>query len=366
MEIDNYYSFFCHPDPLAMKGKGFGVSCNLEILHSVCNDTSCQFRFMIIFIYGEDTFRSHEKLDYFKEKFKKDVDKSGGNIFIFDEENADLDKLKSVFFTRSFLARKKMVILKKASKFKKNIVDEINNWFEKLRENTDLILIFWEETGDNNRKKKDSDLISKLKKIKYTYEFPLVLDHNLEQWIKERVSAEGGKINREAIDLLSIYVGNNLWQMEKEIGKLAAYKNKEVITAEDVELLTKAKLEENIFRFIDAIESRDTKLAIKLINEQVESGVEINHLLSLIIRQFRILLQVKDCLNNKTSPLKLATQLKVHPFVIKKAASQSQKYSFEELKKIYRHLLEIDLRSKTGENNNQVLLDLFIVEKLIA
>lgn len=317
---------------------------------------------MIIFIYGEDTFRSHEKLDQFKEKFKRDVDKSGGNIFIFDEENADLNKLKSAFFTYSFLARKKMVILKRASKFKKDIVDEINNWFKKLEENTDLILIFWEETSNDKHKKKDSDLISKLKKIKYTYEFPLVLDHNLEQWIEKRVETEGGKINREAIDLLSIYVGNNLWQMEKEISKLAAYKEKEIITAKDVELLTKAKLEENIFRFIDAIESRDAKLAIKLINEQIENGTEVGHLLSLIIRQFRILLQVKDCLNNKISPLKLASQLKIHPFVIKKAALQSQKYSFEELKKIYHQLLEIDLRSKTGENNNQILLDLFIVE----
>lgn len=317
---------------------------------------------MIIFLYGEDTYRLREKLNQLKNKFIKEIDPTGGNIFVFDEDNVDSDKLKSSFFTISFLVKKKMVILERIGNFKKKISEEINNWFKKLDEDKNLILIIWDESIESKPSKNKSDLISQLKKTKYSYEFPLLSDQKLKAWAEEEIEKKGGRINNEALDLLISHVGSDLWQMSQEISKLVSFKNKETINKDDVKLLTKARLDENIFHLVDAVGNKDKKMALRLINEQIESGISPIYLVTMLIRQFKILLQVKDVLENEKNSYNIASEFSLHPFVIKKAVSQSQKYTLEELKKIYSQILDIDLKSKTTQLDPQVLLNLFVAK----
>ncbi len=324
---------------------------------------------MIIFLYGPDTYRSQEKLDQLKEKFKREIDKSGGNIFIFNEDNADQGVIKNALFTHSFLVKKKMVVFKRITKFSKKILEDITDWLKKLENDQNLILIFWEEDIDSKikisktkRQKDKPELIVQLKKVKYAYEFSLLAEEKLRNWIKDRVEKWGAKIDSCAIDLLIIFVGSNLWQMNQEIHKLAAYKGKETINKEDVELLTKSKLDENIFHLVDAVGGKNMKMALKLVNEQIESGINSGYLLTMLIREFKILLQVKDFLDNEKKYSNSSSRFNLHPFVVKKAMCQSQKYSLEELKKIYNQLLDIDFRAKTSQIDSKVILDLFIVK----
>lgn len=144
--------------------------------------------------------------------------------------------------------------------------------------------------------------------------------------------------------------------MSNEINKLCTYKFKGNITKEDINLLVIEKINENIFNLVDAIGNKNKKLALKLIDDQLEINNSANYLLTMIIRQFRILLQIKDLsLKNENF-----SQLKLHPFVIQKASSQANKYSFDQLKNIYRQLLEIDIQLKTSQINPKILFDLFI------
>ena len=55
-----------------------------------------------------------------------------------------------------------------------------------------------------------------------------------------------------------------------------------------------------------------------------------------------------------------ASQL--HPFVVKKAIEQSQKFELEELKKIYQKLFKIDLDIKRGRVEPETALDMLIAE----
>ena len=62
---------------------------------------------MIIFLYGPDTFRSKEKLKMFKEKFIREVDKSGLNLIDLDAEKMTITDLNKAVATQSFLAKKR-------------------------------------------------------------------------------------------------------------------------------------------------------------------------------------------------------------------------------------------------------------------
>ena len=75
------------------------------------------------------------------------------------------------------------------------------------------------------------------------------------------------------------------------------------------------------------------------------------YLLDRFVYQFRNLIKVKT-----------GGGKALHPFVFKKTQSQASNFSFEELKKIYQKLLEIDLDIKTGRINARTALELFVTK----
>jgi DNA polymerase III delta subunit len=63
------------------------------------------------------------------------------------------------------------------------------------------------------------------------------------------------------------------------------------------------------------------------------------------IRQFRLILQAREAKEDGLSPQEA---LGTSAFVANKAANQARNFSLGDLEKIYHHLLEIDVASKTG------------------
>ena len=157
-------------------------------------------------------------------------------------------------------------------------------------------------------------------------------------------------------------MGNDLWQMNNEINKLASYKAGETINPEDIDLLVKAKIDVNIFKTLDALAQRDKKTALKLLHEHLEQGENEIYLFSMLTYQLRTLLKLKDLIEKGTPFHDLARQSKLHPFVIKKSSQQLKNFSMDQLKKIYHRLLEIDLQIKTGRLDGLTCLDLLVGE----
>ena len=143
--------------------------------------------------------------------------------------------------------------------------------------------------------------------------------------------------------------------IENELNKLLFLKErKRLIKAEEVEKLI-LKTNQKIFKLIDAVGNKEKKTALKLLNEQVEAGIGIENILSLLIRQYSLILRLK------ISPKK---RMSVHPYVLQKALEEETKYSLEKIKKIYSELLKIDFLRKTRPIDPQILLNLLIVKTL--
>ena len=66
---------------------------------------------MIIYIYGEDTFRAHEYLKDQVAKFKAARDPQGYNVVFLDCAKAEPGKVLSELMATPFLAEKRMVVL---------------------------------------------------------------------------------------------------------------------------------------------------------------------------------------------------------------------------------------------------------------
>ena len=99
-----------------------------------------------------------------------------------------------------------------------------------------------------------------------------------------------------------------------------------------------------------------------LLKAHLEKGDNPLYLFSMINYQFRNLLVVKDLIERNRPYYTISKTSNLHPFVVRKSYEQAGKFSFPELKKIYRKIFQVDLAIKTGKINPETGLDLLLSE----
>ncbi|MCX6744617.1 MAG: DNA polymerase III subunit delta [Candidatus Parcubacteria bacterium] len=322
---------------------------------------------MIIFLYGEDTYRSSQKLNQIRDKFLKEVDSSGMNLTTLDGAKLKFEEFNRQVKASPFLARKRMVIIKnlisenKSKEIQKEVVDLLNT--ESKSPQDDNILVFW-EAADHSKSKSKNALWDRLVKEKFAEQFQPLKPILLNSWVEKEITKLNAKIEKSAIPLLAALVGNDLWQLSGEIDKLTNFCQERPITATDIENLVKAKFDDNIFNLVDALGNNNKKLALKLMSDQFYLESDEMYLLAMLVRQFRILLLTKE-LSEKNPHLgkeKVAHDLNIHPFVAQKAIWQINNFTLDKLKQIYRQLLDIDFKIKTNSLKPRILFDLLIAQ----
>jgi DNA polymerase-3 subunit delta len=199
--------------------------------------------------------------------------------------------------------------------------------------------------------------------------FPLPEGSQLTRWIEQQAEKDGGEISPRAAHLLASLVGNDLRILENEIQKLVAHKafsSPKTIEAEDVALLSPYVAEASIFDLVDALGNRNERMAAALYQQKLDEGADPFYLFSMFVRQFRLLIQVKELAIEEYAPHAISQEMGIHDFVAGKLYKQTRRFSMEELEQIYRHLLEIDVAVKNGEAEIRTALDLLIAQLTIA
>jgi DNA polymerase-3 subunit delta len=309
---------------------------------------------MIYLIFGEDTFRASRKLKEIIEKYRK-IHKSGLNLKVLDLKEKNFEDFKREFESSSMFSEKKLLILKNASKnkeFQENFLKNLEK-FEKSKE----IFFFFEE--DDLR---GDSFFEEIKKHGKSQEFKLLGRVKLKIWVKQEFAKYGVEIEDRAIERLIFLIGNDLWRMSEEIKKLIAFKKGKEIKERDVEILISPKLEIDIFKAIDAISSRNKKLAFKFLHDLLKRGEKPAVLFSMIKYQFRNLIEVKDLIEKGEKIPQIKNKIELHPFVLEKILRISQKFKIEELRKIYQRIFNFDLAIKTGKIEPALALDLFLAQ----
>jgi DNA polymerase-3 subunit delta len=339
---------------------------------------------MIIFIYGQDSYRSRLKLKELKDKFLRDVDPAGSSLVTLEGEIINLTKLNEAAGSASLFSRKRMIVIERIFNNKSKIVldqilDFLKNKNEKKPEkNTETngstgenIIIFWDDAPEE--KISTNKLYKYLSGQKYSQNFKLLSNTDTTAWIRKEIELRGGKIKTQAAISLTGLFGNNLWHLNNEINKLISFKrglyankiiadDNFIIEEKDIENLARGSFDENIFALTDAISNKNKPLAAKLFENEIEAGVTETYLLFMIIRQFKILTQVRQCLDNGDSPRKITSYLKLHPFIVQKSVNQVRVFNLSHLKKIYSQLVSMDFNVKTGQADALTMLDLLLAK----
>lgn len=317
---------------------------------------------MLLFLYGENTYQLQEKLKQIKEKFIKDIDPSRLNLDTVDGSKEGLEKMISTIKASPFLAEKRLIVIEnifsnKSSDIVKSLGDFIKNSSEVHDDNFNII-VFVQDGSKLGR----TSFAQFLKKSKYVYEFKPLEGFAINKWIKQYVRGKEARIDEDAIKSLVSLVGNDLWQLESELDKLIAYAGDRRISNEFVHILVSGNFDDNIFHLVDALGNKQKRVALRLLHEQLELGAHEIYLLTMLTRQFRILIQVKEMVQMNHTKKEISLTLKLHPFVIKKTIEQSRNYTFDQLKKVYSDLVRMDIALKGGltKANGKILFDLLI------
>lgn len=317
---------------------------------------------MIYFLYGEDSFRSKEKLQEIVEGYKK-VHKSGLNLIYVDAKEKTFPDFYSNFKITSMFAEKKLIILSNIfenAKFQEGFLKELEN-IEKLKD----IVIIYESNKPDQRTKVFKDLQKKClpagRQAK-CQEFKFLQPGMIKKWIFQEVEKNGSKIDGPAADLLANFVKNDLWRLSGEIAKLANYKKAGLITKEDVILQVKPDIENDIFKTIEAIASKNKKQALQLMHKHLDGGEFPLYLLSMINYQFRNLLIIKDLADKRLPYQAIVKKSGLHPFAVQKTFYASNQFTSPQLRKIYQKIFEIDSNIKIGKIEAETALDLLVLE----
>jgi len=192
--------------------------------------------------------------------------------------------------------------------------------------------------------------------------FTRLTGNELTRWIKSRVKQKHGDIEGMAAAELAAIGGTSLRKLDQEIEKLVLYAgSSRPIAVEDVRQLVSDVREANIFELMDAIGRRREGPALRLLHQLLDEGHPPPRLLMMITRQIRILLQIKVLAKESASQQDIASRLRLHPYVVKKAIGQAKSYTVDQLRIGFANLLETDLAIKTGRVDPFVALDLLVV-----
>jgi DNA polymerase-3 subunit delta len=336
---------------------------------------ACSHANMILFLHGPDDFRIKRKLSELKEKFRADVDPSGEAIVSFDGTRLALNDLNTAVNSGSLFVRRRMVVVENVFQNKnKEIFSTLLEYVKKEDEkNSDPkegnILIFCDENIGAHPTKARKELWQYLALSKFSQEFKVLTNTEINSWIKKEANRLGAEISVQVSAELASILDNDLWRIQSELEKLINYKSgmklldggKLEISKEDIENMSKGVFDDNIFALTDAIGSKNKPLALKLFEEQMQNGTSFDYLLTMTIWQFKRLLQVRQALDLGHGSRKITTDLKIHPFVVQKSINQVRTFELDYLKNILRELVEINKKTRETGTDAKTLLGLLIV-----
>ncbi len=292
---------------------------------------------------------------------EKKLDISDNDIIYYNID--DIDGIINEASTIGMFSLNKFIIINMDSYFKdKKDIPNINlleNYFDSYNSNSYLVFVCNSDSIDSRKK-----IVNLIKKYGIVKKLE-VNDNYLNDYVNNFLKDNGYKINNGDVVYFINRVGNNINNVTNELDKLMLYKiNDKIINRNDIDLLTVENIDDSIYDLVNCILKNDNEKAIKLYNNFINNGMDVNQIVAIIAAQIRLLYQVKRLYNSGKSNDEIAKILEFKSvYRVKYLLSDSYYYSESDLVKYLSKLADIDNAIKTSNGDGNMLMQLFIVKK---
>lgn len=304
--------------------------------------------------YGEEGYLKRQYLNLIEKALFED-EKDMMNYDTFEGKSCDVVKIADASKTMPFMKERRLIAVKDSRLFINGRKNDSQYILEELKDIPDsTVIVFIEDEVD-----KRSALYKLANKEGKAVEFNFLKEAELTNWVVRRFMKLDIGIDQKTAAYFIRSVSPNMALMEREIEKLSNYVNKHVATA-DIDTICTKSIESRIFDLTGAIGMKNTSKALEIYSNLMllkESPIMV---LSMLARQFRIMLQVKEY--RGLSPQDISMELALHSFVVSEAMKQAEKFSRDTLILALKECLDTDVAIKTGRIGDRLGVEMLIVK----
>lgn len=308
----------------------------------------------VYLIFGEE--------EYYKKNIKKAFIKElvgeadNMNCTIFSGKGVDNLEVMNMCDTLPFFMDKRLVIMENTELSESKDEKFLEYIKTGLMDSTCLVII--EKTCD-----KRSRLYKAIKAEGYVCECSHLKESDLTKWILVKLSKEGKKITKDVMDYLVAAAGNDLENISNELEKLLCYTmGREVIEISDIDAVCSPEISGKIFAMIDAMGAKKQKETLDLYYDLINTRESPMKILYMIARQFNIMLQVKELLNQGYSSTDIASKLNMKPFIVGNACKQCNNFTQRKILKALQDLLDTEEDIKNGRLEEKAGVEILLIK----
>ncbi|WP_375577803.1 DNA polymerase III subunit delta [Marivirga tractuosa] len=220
----------------------------------------------VYFLHGEEPYFI-DLISNFIEKNGLDESEKGFNQQILYGKDVRLDQVVSASRSFPMMGQRQVIIVKEAQnlgEFTQSDFDfsMFENYLKSPQPSTVLVFCFKHKKLDKRKK-----IVKTLEQFSVLLESNKIYENKVPDWIQNYVKSKGHTINRQALLLLTEYIGNNLERLSNEIDKvLVNFSDPVEINEGLIQEYVGINKDFNIFELQSAIIKGDALRANRIIN----------------------------------------------------------------------------------------------------
>jgi DNA polymerase III subunit delta len=314
----------------------------------------------VYYIYGAHRLLLKEALNRLKTSVGSD-DAGLLDSCRFNAAEADVESIVAACQALSFLGGRRLVIVDNALSFNAAAQKHLAAYLADPNPRSILVLTQAVEAKTDKRRLTDSAVFKLCRSSDHAGVHEYELKSGTAGWVKARFAAAGKTIGRDAADYLTAWAGSDLHQLSTEVAKIsAAAGDAAEINLDLVKSLAIITTEAEVFELIGAVVDRDAAKALCLLAPVLDNDSSGGTILSLIEREFRLIVKAKGLPG--VDKAKLAAALGVSPGQAYYLQKRSRLFDLRAAKRALGLLIEADFARKSSAVPSRPLIEMLLVD----
>jgi len=301
---------------------------------------------------AEDYLRENAIKLIFTKSESAGKDSTAVKKFFGDE--IDAGGLNVNLVSYSLFTEKECILVKDARKMNSECWQIIEKYVKEPRDTATVIL-------------EDEKLDERIPAVKYLkenaawYDFPLLYDNQLMDWLRRYAAKLGFFMNDDALQVLKDSAEPTLRNYVTEFEKIQLFaQEKKELSADNIIEIVHSSRGFNIFEFTHALCEPDSNKVLELLQQIFLYNENIPGILIMIVRHLTILLKIKLYSVQGFKNNEIAKIVGLTYFRYKRYAQHAAQITIENIRTLLEAVLEADTHLKTGYRNDKMILTLLI------
>lgn len=308
------------------------------------------------FIYGDETYLIDSLVEQIGVKFLGSVEKEI-NYFLRYAPDHSLDDLLALTAGSGLFSAKKVIVYKDFQNLRNPNMDKLLKYLQRPDPNICLILIA----------RIDSISQVKYRSLQQATRCVNVLPlraAELEEFVKQQFAEHRKTAASEGIQTLLYLVGDKMHDLRTEVAQVANYyKDKAVITPEDIEAIVGVYVTQDVFELTRLIARKQLEKSLFVLHNLLEKGENPTSILFLLLRHIIMLWKIRGYHQSGIKDTrKIQAGLKLYPRQLNEYLQELPGWKPAHLSEAVRLIQESDRVLKSSQMSPVVVLDTLVLK----